>query len=101
MGKTILVTGAAGVIGSHVAQALLARGDMVVGVDNLNSYYDPARKRANLEEVKGVASQPNKFQFIEGDIRDRALLSKIFRTHGVDAVVHLAAMAGVRVSIED
>ncbi|MEM2002849.1 MAG: NAD-dependent epimerase/dehydratase family protein [Candidatus Methanomethylicaceae archaeon] len=52
MSKIILVTGAAGFIGSHVAQALLARGDTVVGLDNLSDYYDPARKRANLEEVE-------------------------------------------------
>jgi UDP-glucuronate 4-epimerase len=101
MSKTILVTGAAGFIGSHVTQALLARGDTVVGLDNLNGYYNPARKRANLAEIQNTAPNRGKFQFIEGDVRDRALLSRLFGEHAFDAIVHLAAMAGVRVSIED
>jgi len=101
LSKTILVTGAAGFIGSHVAQALLARGDVVVGLDNLNDYYDPARKRANLAEIRNSKSEIRNFHFIEGDIRDRALVSRLFTEHPFDAIVHLAAMAGVRVSIED
>lgn len=101
MGKTILVTGAAGFIGSHVAQKLLARGDAVVGLDNLNSYYDPARKRANLADIERTMPERGRFSFTEGDIRDRNLLAKLFAAHRFDAVVHLAAMAGVRVSIED
>lgn len=101
MSKTVLVTGAAGFIGSHTTAALLARGDRVVGLDNLNDYYPPARKRANLEEVRGAAQRPEQFEFVEGDIRDRALLERLFGEHRFDAVVHLAAMAGVRVSVED
>ncbi|MEM2445720.1 MAG: SDR family NAD(P)-dependent oxidoreductase [Candidatus Bathyarchaeia archaeon] len=101
MSKTILVTGAAGFIGSHVAQALLARGDTVVGLDNLNDYYDPARKRANLEEVKRNTQYTSRFTFIQGDIRDRALVSRLFAEYHFDVVVHLAAMAGVRASIQD
>jgi UDP-glucuronate 4-epimerase len=101
MRKTILVTGVAGFIGSHVAQALLARGDTVVGLDNLNGYYNPARKRENLVEVQQTSADRSRFQFVEGDIRDRPLLAKHFAAHRFDAVVHLAAMAGVRVSIED
>jgi UDP-glucuronate 4-epimerase len=101
LSKKILVTGAAGFIGSHVTQALLARGDTVVGLDNLNDYYDPARKRANLVELEGTAPNTQAFQFIEGDIRDRPLLSRVFAAHRFDAVVHLAAMAGVRVSVEN
>src|SRR5207302_592939 len=101
MSKTILVTGAAGFIGSHVTQMLLARGDTVVGLDNLNSSYNPARKRENLAEVQRVAPSRSTFHFVEGDIRDRPLLAKLFATHAFDAVVHLAAMAGVRVSIDD
>ena len=101
MSKTILVTGAAGFIGSHVTQVLLARGDTVVGLDNLNSYYDPARKRANLVEIQNATATRSKFLFVEGDIRDRALLSRVFGDQRFDAIVHLAAMAGVRVSIED
>jgi len=101
LSKTILVTGAAGFIGSHMAQALLARGDIVIGLDNLNNYYDPARKRANLEEVERSTSHVSRFTFVEGDIRDRSLISCLFTKHHFDAIVHLAAMAGVRVSIQD
>lgn len=102
--KTILVTGAAGFIGSHTVQILASRGDKVIGLDNLNDYYDPAQKRANLEEVRQVltkSGQANVFDFVEGDIRNRKLVSEIFATHSFDAVVHLAAMAGVRASIEN
>lgn len=104
MSKTILVTGAAGFIGSHTAEALAARGDRVIGLDNLNDYYDPARKRANLEEVRQVLSSRGRadaFTFIEGDIRDQQLIAELFATNRFDAITHLAAMAGVRVSIED
>jgi UDP-glucuronate 4-epimerase len=99
-GKTILVTGAAGFIGSHTTIALLSRGDRVVGLDNLNDYYDPARKRANLEEI-GKSAGSERFSFVEGDIRDRALVRKLFAEQGFTAVAHLAAMAGVRVSVDD
>jgi len=98
--KCILLTGAAGFIGSHAADALLARGDHVVGLDNLNSYYDPARKRANVAEVQG-AGHSGQFDFVEGDIRDQPLLKRLFEQYSFDAVVHLAAMAGVRASMED
>jgi UDP-glucuronate 4-epimerase len=101
MSKTILVTGAAGFIGSHVAQALLARGDTVVGLDNMNTFYDPARKRANVEEVRRRAVDESRFVFVEGDIRDPELLDRLFTGHPFDAVAHLAAMAGVRVSVEN
>jgi UDP-glucuronate 4-epimerase len=95
--KTILLTGAAGFIGSHTAQALLARGDRVIGLDNFNDYYDPARKRRNVVEI---GSSPS-FEMIEGDIRDRALIEDLFARCRLDAIAHLAAMAGVRVSVED
>lgn len=101
MNEAILVTGAAGFIGSHVAQALLARGDGVIGLDNLNDYYDPARKRANLEQIESDHHRASRFTFIYGDIRDRALLSQLFNEHPVDTIAHLAAMAGVRASVED
>ncbi len=101
MNKTILITGAAGFIGSHVAQALLARGDTVIGLDNLNDYYDPARKRANLEEVMRAKGHTSQFVFVEGDIRDRGLISHLFTEYRFDVIVHLAAMAGVRASIQD
>lgn len=99
--KKILLTGAAGFIGSNAATALLRRGDTVVGVDNLNDYYDPARKLANLEEVRADAPDPAKFVFHKADIRDAAAMEALFAEHGFDVVVHLAAMAGVRASIED
>jgi UDP-glucuronate 4-epimerase len=101
LSKRILVTGAAGFIGSHTAAALLARNDIVVGLDNLNDYYDPARKKANLREIEDTASSAANFTLIEGDIRDRALLSQLFSDYRFDVVVHLAAMAGVRASIDD
>lgn len=99
--RKILVTGAAGFIGSHTAETLLARGDHVVGLDNLNDYYDPARKRANVKEVQSSAPDPSAYEFVEGDIRDRARVSQLFASHCFDAVIHLAAMAGVRASVED
>ena len=99
--RTLLVTGAAGFIGSHTTIALLARGDHVVGLDNLNDYYDPARKRENLAEIGRVAPDARRFTFVEGDIRDRALLEKLFAAHEFSGIAHLAAMAGVRVSVED
>lgn len=99
--KKILLTGAAGFIGSNTASALLDRGDVVVGVDNLNDYYDPARKRANLEEVRREAPDSQKLLFHEADIRDESKMDSLFAEHRFDAVIHLAAMAGVRASIEE
>jgi UDP-glucuronate 4-epimerase len=100
LSKTILLTGAAGFIGSHTAEELLTRGFQVVGLDNLNDYYDPERKRGNLQEI---AEHPRASAFtpVIGDIRDRTLLKELFDRHRFDAVVHLAAMAGVRNSMLD
>lgn len=92
---TILVTGAAGFIGSHLCEALLADGHRLIGLDNFDPFYDPAVKLANLD---GVLNLPA-FQLERGDIRDRQLLRQIFTRQPVDAVVHLAAKAGVRPSI--
>ena len=100
-GRSFLITGAAGFIGSHTAIRLLERGDHVVGLDNFNDYYDPARKRANLAEVQRVAQTMGTLSFVEGDIRDRSLLGKLFQDHSFTGVAHLAAMAGVRSSVED
>ncbi|MDD2711643.1 MAG: NAD-dependent epimerase [Simplicispira sp.] len=91
----ILVTGAAGFIGFHVAQRLLARGDQVLGLDNLNDYYDPALKRARLQQLQGVAG----FRFVQGDLADRAAMAALFQAQRFDCVIHLAAQAGVRYSI--
>jgi len=93
----ILVTGAAGFIGFHTAAALLRRGDEVVGVDNMNSYYDPTLKAARLEILK---QQPN-FRFLKADISDRTAIETIFQEERFQRVVHLAAQAGVRHSIEN
>ena len=104
MAKTILVTGAAGFIGSHTVERLLRRGDRVIGLDNLNDYYDPSRKEANLREVSEQARAkqlPGTFEFLKGDIRDRQLVGDLFSDHQIDTIIHLAAMAGVRVPIDD
>lgn len=97
----VLVTGAAGFIGSHATARLLKRGDDVVGLDNFNTYYSPERKRRNVQEAAREAARPGQFELVEGDIRDRALLEKLFQTRSIDRVVHLAAMAGVRASMDD
>mgnify|MGYP003794667869 CR=1 FL=1 len=99
MRKTILVTGCAGFIGSHVTQALLARGDTVVGLDNFNDYYVPERKRSNVEEVRHAVDTA-RLHLVEGDVRRRDLLHGLFARHQFDAVVHLAGMAGVRASMQ-
>ena len=91
----ILVTGAAGFIGMHVTQLLLARGDQVVGIDNLNDYYDPQLKRDRLARLTGRAG----FSFELMDICDRAAMQRLFETGRFDRVVHLAAQAGVRYSL--
>jgi UDP-glucuronate 4-epimerase len=93
----LLVTGAAGFIGFHTAQALLARGDEVVGVDNLNDYYDPKLKSARL----AILERQRGFRFDKLDIADREAMQKIFDRDAFGAVVHLAAQAGVRHSISN
>ena len=91
----VLITGAAGFIGMHVAERLLARGDEVVGIDNLNDYYDPALKQARLARL---TPQPG-FRFQRLDVADRAGVEALFAAERFDRVVHLAAQAGVRYSI--
>jgi UDP-glucuronate 4-epimerase len=92
----ILVTGVAGFIGHAVAQALLERGDDVVGVDNLNDYYDPMLKRARLERLRAMP----RFQFVLADLADRAVVEEVFASYRrISSVVHLAAQAGVRYSL--
>ena len=93
----ILVTGAAGFIGFFVARKLLERGDIVVGLDNLNGYYDVTLKEARLARLK----TEDKFGFIKLDIANRPAIEKLFTEQKFDRVVHLAAQAGVRYSIEN
>jgi UDP-glucuronate 4-epimerase len=93
----ILVTGAAGFIGFHVARRLLERGDHVVGLDNLNAYYDPALKAAR----RGLLEQHRNFGFVQAELADAAAMSQVFARGRFDAIVHLAAQAGVRYSVEN
>jgi UDP-glucuronate 4-epimerase len=92
---TILVTGGAGFIGSHLSARLLARGEDIVCLDDFNDYYDPAFKRQNIEPF----SASPRWHLIEGDIRDASLVEETYRAFGVTTTVHLAARAGVRPSI--
>jgi UDP-glucuronate 4-epimerase len=94
----VLVTGAAGFIGSFVSQALLRRGETVVGLDNLNAYYDVSLKEGRLA---GLLNHPN-FRFVRTDIADQRALTTALQAHlaGIDRVIHLAAQAGVRHSID-
>ena len=91
----VLVTGAAGFIGYHVAERLLARGERVVGLDNLNDYYDVSLKEARLARLAAHAD----FEFARLDLADRAGMERLFAEHGFARVVHLAAQAGVRYSL--
>lgn len=95
--RKILVTGAAGFIGMHVSQLLLARGDQVIGLDNLNDYYDPQLKRDRLARL---TSHPG-FEFVQMDVANREGMAALFASRRFDRVVHLAAQAGVRYSIEN
>ena len=91
MGK-ILVTGAAGFIGSHLSEKLLQRGDEVVGLDNFDPYYAPSLKRANVSRLEAYS----RFRMVEGDVRQRGAMLALFQQERFGGVVHLAAMAGVR-----
>ncbi|MHB8877387.1 MAG: NAD-dependent epimerase [Myxococcaceae bacterium] len=95
--KNILVTGAAGFIGFHLSKVLLSRGDRVVGLDNLNSYYDVSLKQARLAQLQPLAG----FEFVEADLADRPRMKELFASRRFDVVVNLAAQAGVRYSLEN
>ena len=94
--KRILLTGGAGFIGSHVAEAMIRRGAQLSIVDNLDNFYAPSRKRLNLEEISKVGT----YEFFETDVRDEAALRKVAEKVQPEIVIHLAARAGVRPSIE-
>jgi UDP-glucuronate 4-epimerase len=93
----ILVTGGAGFIGSHLTERLLARGDRVTAFDDFNDFYDPARKRANVAPFL----RRSDYRLVEGDIRDEAKVEALFASGGFNAVIHLAARAGVRPSLAE
>ena len=93
----ILVTGAAGFIGMHASQRLLARGDEVVGLDNLNDYYDPTLKEARLARLTPHPA----FRFVKMDVADRTGMEQLFASEKFDRVIHLAAQAGVRYSLQN
>ena len=94
--QAILVTGAAGFIGFHIARQLLAEGRDVVGLDSLNDYYDPALKQARLD----ILRRHSHFTFVQTDLADRPAMASLFARHRFAVVVHLAAQAGVRHSID-
>lgn len=98
----VLVTGAAGFIGSSVSQALISRGDDVLGVDDFNDFYDPAIKEANVREVEEASTRPDtgRFRLVRGDLVEDATARALFEGDPLDVVVHLAAWAGVRPSIQ-
>lgn len=97
----ILVTGCAGFIGADLCQALLVRGHTVIGIDNLNDYYDVSLKRARLERVIQSSTMADLFTFVDLDICDRKGVEVLFSDNKFDCVVHLAAQAGVRYSIDN
>ena len=106
---TVLITGMAGFIGFHLAKRLVGQGARVVGIDNLNAYYDPALKVARLRELGvcgaedspgPVVSESGMVTFYRADIADDAAVNEVFAAHPCSVVVHLAAQAGVRYSID-
>ena len=97
----ILVTGHAGFIGFHLSRRLLERGDTVVGIDAVNDYYDPQIKEKRLEMLDTAAPEPGRYVSIRGNLADRDVLDRCFAEHRFDRVVHLAAQAGVRYSLEN
>jgi UDP-glucuronate 4-epimerase len=101
MPSHVLVTGGAGFIGSHLTRRLLARGDRVTVLDDFNDFYDPARKRRNLATLLAEPALHGRLALVEGDIRDAPLVERLFAGGAFDAVVHLAARAGVRPSLRE
>lgn len=100
MPQSVLVTGAAGFIGSHVTQALLARGARVIALDSFDPYYARSIKERNLSEVRGSPNAAENLRLIEGDFCDAVAMKKLFESERIDGVIHLGARAGVRPSIE-
>lgn len=103
--KSILVTGGAGFIGSNLCESLLERGFYVINIDNMNDFYDPDIKKINIDETKAFLLKKGidnrSYKFLEGDIRDKEFLRTVFSSYNIDSIIHLAAYAGVRPSIEN
>jgi UDP-glucuronate 4-epimerase len=103
--KSIMVTGGAGFIGSHLCEALLCRGRKVINIDSFNDYYDPKIKSMNVRETEKLMSSmglpQDSYLVYKGDIRDMIFLNKVFEDNDIDSVIHLAAYAGVRPSIQN
>ena len=99
--ETILVTGCAGFIGFHMANLLISKGFKVVGVDSINNYYDPNLKKARLKELELNGNGRRSFSFIKLDISDMDALTKSLESKDISSIIHLAAQAGVRHSIEN
>src|SRR5690554_3362172 len=98
----VLVTGSAGFIGFHTAKKLLERGDEVVGFDSVNDYYDTSLKEARLAILEQTAKETSSaYTFIRGNLADQALVNQCFEAHNFDRVIHLAAQAKVRYSLEN
>src|SRR4029078_9980565 len=97
MSKHLLLTGGAGFIGSHLTRRLLGRGDRITVLDDFHPFYHPARKRHNVAEFLGH----DDYRLVEGDIRDEPKVETLFRDGHFDAVIHLAARAGVRPSLKE
>src|SRR5580704_493096 len=93
----ILITGVAGFIGSHTAEKFLAEGHSIVGIDNFDPFYPRHFKLHNMDAIK----ESKRFTFLEGDILNKELLNKLFEDNNIEAVIHLAAKAGVRPSIDN
>ena len=101
IGKSVLVTGAAGFIGSNLVLELLKtyNGIKIVGIDNMNDYYDVSLKEYRLREIEKAVAKDNEWVFIKGNIADKPLIDNAFKDYNFDVVVNLAAQAGVRYSI--
>lgn len=99
MAKSYLVTGVAGFIGSHLAEALLKKGHRVVGMDNLDPTYAVSKKQFNLEQVQKAAGGKNRFEFLKVDLRDREKIQGLFEKGPFGAILHLGALAGVQASL--
>ena len=101
--KTILVTGSAGFIGANLVKRLFTEmtDGTIIGIDNVNSYYDPSLKEYRLREIEKAVPEGIRYQFVRGSIADRELVGRVFREYQPDIVVNLAAQAGVRYSIEN